>query len=383
MNTGTPKTLDWSDLDRRTVDVVRALAMDAVEEAGSGHPGTAMSLAPVAYLLFQKVMRHDPTDPKWIGRDRFVLSCGHSSLTLYIQLYLAGYGLSLNDIKRLRQWGSLTPGHPEYGHTAGVETTTGPLGQGIGNAVGMAMAARRERGLFDPDTPIGESPFDHYIYVLCSDGDVQEGISHEVSALAGTQKLGNLIVIWDDNRISIEDDTQIAFTEDVVARYAADEEARRRILDNRIYREISGTLAGSQEYMAMERLYELHEGGGYDLLVLDTPPSRNALDFLDAPRRLVPAMRDGLTSTNVFVHVEATRAGAGIGFLPCFMGDLHADLVRLLPDDVAELLPYWMVLRPDSMRRPAVAAVVQALREQTAAHREFLLGRGKTSSVAP
>ena len=180
-----------------------------------------MSLAPVAYLLFQKVMRHDPTDPKWIGRDRFVLSCGHSSLTLYIQLYLAGYGLSLNDIKRLRQWGSLTPGHPEYGHTAGVETTTGPLGQGIGNAVGMAMAARRERGLFDPDTPIGESPFDHYIYVLCSDGDVQEGISHEVSALAGTQKLGNLIVIWDDNRISIEDDTQIAFTEDVVARYAA------------------------------------------------------------------------------------------------------------------------------------------------------------------
>ena len=221
MNTGTPKTLDWSDLDRRTVDVVRALAMDAVEEAGSGHPGTAMSLAPVAYLLFQKVMRHDPTDPKWIGRDRFVLSCGHSSLTLYIQLYLAGYGLSLNDIKRLRQWGSLTPGHPEYGHTAGVETTTGPLGQGIGNAVGMAMAARRERGLFDPDTPIGESPFDHYIYVLCSDGDVQEGISHEVSALAGTQKLGNLIVIWDDNRISIEDDTQIAFTEDVVARYAA------------------------------------------------------------------------------------------------------------------------------------------------------------------
>src|SRR5690606_35476787 len=221
VNTGTPKTLDWSDLDRRTVDVVRALAMDAVEEAGSGHPGTAMSLAPVAYLLFQKVMRHDPTDPKWIGRDRFVQSCGHSSLMLYIQLYLAGVGLSLNDIKRLRQWRSLTPGHPEYGHTAGVETTTGPLGQGIGNAVGMAMAARRERGLFDPDTPIGESPFDHYIYVLCSDGDVQEGISHEVSALAGTLKLGNLIVIWDDNRISIEYDTQIAFTEDVVARYAA------------------------------------------------------------------------------------------------------------------------------------------------------------------
>ena len=221
VNIGTPKTLEWSELDRRTVDVVRALAMDAVEEAGSGHPGTAMSLAPAAYLLFQKVMRHDPSEPTWVGRDRFVLSCGHSSLTLYIQLYLAGYGLSLDDIKRLRQWGSLTPGHPEYGHTAGVETTTGPLGQGIGNAVGMAMAARRERGLFDPDAAPGESPFDHYIYALCSDGDVQEGVSHEASALAGTQKLGNLIVIWDDNRISIEDDTQIAFTEDVVARYAA------------------------------------------------------------------------------------------------------------------------------------------------------------------
>ncbi|MEY9211044.1 transketolase [Thermobifida halotolerans] len=221
MNIGTPKTLDWSEPDRRTVDVVRALAMDAVEEAGSGHPGTAMSLAPAAYLLFQKVMRHDPSEPTWVGRDRFVLSCGHSSLTLYIQLYLAGYGLGLDDIKRLRQWGSRTPGHPEHGHTAGVETTTGPLGQGVGNAVGMAMAARRERGLFDPDAAPGESPFDHYVYALCSDGDVQEGVSHEASALAGTQKLGNLIMIWDDNRISIEDDTQIAFTEDVAARYEA------------------------------------------------------------------------------------------------------------------------------------------------------------------
>ncbi|MGI5121250.1 transketolase [Marinactinospora thermotolerans] len=195
--------------------------MDAVEEAGSGHPGTAMSLAPVAYLLFQKVMRHDPSEPTWIGRDRFVLSAGHSSLTLYIQLYLAGYGLSLDDLKRLRQWDSLTPGHPEHGHTAGVETTTGPLGQGIGNAVGMAMAARRERGLFDPESAPGESPFDHFVYAICSDGDVQEGVSHEVSALAGTQKLGNLILIYDDNHISIEDDTQIAFSEDVAARYAA------------------------------------------------------------------------------------------------------------------------------------------------------------------
>ncbi|ASU84564.1 transketolase [Nocardiopsis gilva YIM 90087] len=221
MNIDTSQALDWSDLDRRAVDVVRALAMDAVEEAGSGHPGTAMSLAPAAYLLFQKIMRHDPSEPSWVGRDRFVLSCGHSSLTLYIQLFLAGYGLSLDDIKRLRQWDSLTPGHPEFGHTAGVETTTGPLGQGIGNAVGMAMAARRERGLFDPETAPGESPFDHFIYAICSDGDVQEGVSHEASALAGTQKLGNLILLWDDNHISIEDDTQIAFSEDVAARYAA------------------------------------------------------------------------------------------------------------------------------------------------------------------
>ncbi|WP_017593696.1 transketolase [Nocardiopsis potens] len=221
MNTDTSDSLAWSDLDRRSVDVVRALAMDAVEEAGSGHPGTAMSLAPAAYLLFQKVMRHDPTDPHWVGRDRFVLSCGHSSLTLYIQLFLAGYGLELDDVKNLRQWDSPTPGHPEYGHTAGVETTTGPLGQGIGNAVGMAMAARRERGLFDPEAAPGESLFDHHVYAICSDGDVQEGVSHEASALAGTQELGNLVLIWDDNRISIEDDTRIAFSEDVAARYEA------------------------------------------------------------------------------------------------------------------------------------------------------------------
>ncbi|MEV4085720.1 transketolase, partial [Nonomuraea fuscirosea] len=195
--------------------------MDAVEKAGSGHPGTAMSLAPAAYLLFQRVMRHDPTDPNWIGRDRFVLSCGHSSLTLYIQLYLSGYGLTLDDLRRLRQWDSLTPGHPEHGHTAGVETTTGPLGQGLGNAVGMAIAARRERGLFDPDAAQGASPFDHRIWCFVSDGDIEEGISHEASSIAGHQKLGNLIVVWDDNHISIEDDTQIAKSEDVVARYQA------------------------------------------------------------------------------------------------------------------------------------------------------------------
>jgi len=221
VSTDSDNTFTWTELDGRAVDTVRALAMDAVEEAGSGHPGTAMSLAPAAYLLFQRVMRHDPTDPDWAGRDRFVLSAGHSSLTLYIQLYLSGYGLTLDDLKRLRKWGSLTPGHPEHGHTIGVETTTGPLGQGLGNAVGMAMAARRERGLFDPEPPLGEGVFDHHIYSIASDGDIEEGISHEVSSLAGHQKLGNLIVIYDDNHISIEDDTQIAKSEDVAKRYEA------------------------------------------------------------------------------------------------------------------------------------------------------------------
>ena len=213
--------LEWSDLDRRAVDTVRALAMDSVQKVGNGHPGTAMSLAPAAYLLFQRYLRHDPTDPNWLGRDRFVLSAGHSSLTLYIQLYLSGYGLELDDLKALRTWGSLTPGHPEHGHTAGVETTTGPLGQGVGNAVGMAMAARRERGLFDPDTAPGESLFDHDVWCIASDGDMEEGISGEASSLAGTQRLGNLTLIYDHNHISIEDDTSIALSEDTAARYAA------------------------------------------------------------------------------------------------------------------------------------------------------------------
>ena len=195
--------------------------MDAVQQAGSGHPGTAMSLAPAAYLLFQHVMRHDPADPRWQGRDRFVLSCGHSSLTLYIQLYLSGYGLTLDDLKAYRTWGSRTPGHPEHGLTPGVETTTGPLGQGLANAVGMAMAARRERGLLDPDAAPGASPFDHHIYAFASDGDIEEGISHEASSIAGHQQLGNLIVLYDDNSISIEDDTAIAKSEDVGARYEA------------------------------------------------------------------------------------------------------------------------------------------------------------------
>ena len=214
-------TLDWTDLDRRAVDTVRALAMDAVQKVGNGHPGTAMSLAPVAYLLFQKVMRHDPTDPHWRGRDRFVLSCGHSSLTLYIQLYLAGYGLELDDLKALRTWGSLTPGHPEVGHTAGVEMTTGPLGQGLSSAVGMAMAARRERGLLDPDAADGQSPFDHLVYVLASDGDIEEGVTSEASSLAGHHELGNLVVIYDRNQISIEGDTDIALSEDTAKRYEA------------------------------------------------------------------------------------------------------------------------------------------------------------------
>ena len=212
---------DWSDLDRRAVDTTRVLAADAVEQCGSGHPGTAMSLAPVAYALFQRVMRHDPGNPRWLGRDRFVLSAGHSSLTLYIQLFLAGYGLELEDLKALRTWGSLTPGHPEYGHTEGVETTTGPLGQGLANAVGMAMAARRERGLFDPDTEQGKSVFDHHVYVIAGDGDIEEGVTSEASSLAGTQQLGNLTVIYDSNEISIEDDTRIAMSEDTAMRYEA------------------------------------------------------------------------------------------------------------------------------------------------------------------
>ncbi|GAA1323057.1 transketolase [Pseudonocardia xinjiangensis] len=212
---------DWSDLDRRTVDTIRVLAADAVQKVGNGHPGTAMSLAPLAYTLFQRVMRHDPTDPDWIGRDRFVLSAGHSSLTLYIQLYLAGYGLELDDLKALRTWGSKTPGHPEHRHTVGVEITTGPLGQGLASAVGMAIAARRERGLFDPEPAQGESPFDHQIYVIASDGDIEEGITSEASSLAGRQQLGNLTVIYDDNKISIEDDTTIALSEDTAKRYEA------------------------------------------------------------------------------------------------------------------------------------------------------------------
>ncbi|MGP5625900.1 transketolase [Brachybacterium alimentarium] len=211
----------WTELDKRAVDTVRVLAADAVEKVGNGHPGTAVSLAPAAYLLYQDVMRHDPTDPTWLGRDRFVLSAGHSSLTQYIQLFLGGFGLEKKDIEELRTWGSKTPGHPENFHTKGVEITTGPLGQGISSSVGFAMAQRRERGLLDPDAAPGTSPFDHFTYVIASDGDLQEGVSSEASSLAGTQQLGNLIVLWDDNEISIEGNTSIAFTEDTAARYEA------------------------------------------------------------------------------------------------------------------------------------------------------------------
>ena len=214
-------TLDWTETDKLAVDVIRGLAMDAVEAAGSGHPGTAMSLAPAAYLLFQRLLHHDPTEPTWLGRDRFVLSCGHSSLTLYIQLFLSGYGLTIDDLKLLRQWGSRTPGHPEHGHTIGVETTTGPLGQGVANAVGMAMAARYERGLFDPDATPGSSVFDHTIWCFASDGDIEEGISGEASSIAGHQQLGNLVLLYDDNHISIEGDTKVALSEDVAKRYEA------------------------------------------------------------------------------------------------------------------------------------------------------------------
>ena len=223
MNAKAPlaQTVGWTDLDLRAVDTVRVLAADAVEKVGNGHPGTAISLAPAAYLLYQNVLRHDPTDPHWLGRDRFVLSAGHSCLTQYIQLYLAGFGLEIEDLQALRTWGSKTPGHPEYRHTTGVEITTGPLGQGLASAVGFAMAQRRERGLLDPDAAPGTSPFDHYTYVICSDGDLQEGVTSEASSIAGTQELGNLIVLWDDNHISIEGDTEIAFTEDVLARYEA------------------------------------------------------------------------------------------------------------------------------------------------------------------
>ncbi|MGW3017435.1 transketolase [Streptomyces longwoodensis] len=246
------------DLDRRAIDTVRVLAMDAVQKTGNGHPGTAMSMAPTAYLLFQKWLRHDPADPNWVGRDRFVLSMGHSSLTLYIQLFLSGYGLELSDLEALRTWGSLTPGHPEVNHTPGVETTTGPLGQGVGNAVGMAMAARRERGLLDPSAPEGESVFDHTIWAFASDGDLEEGVSGEASSLAGTQELGNLVLVYDANRISIEDDTDVAFTEDVGKRYEAYGWHVQHVDDGEDLAAVDRALAAAREETGRPSLIVLH-----------------------------------------------------------------------------------------------------------------------------
>ena len=219
---------EWTTNDQQAVDTARVLAADAVEKVGNGHPGTAMSLAPVAHLLFQKVMDRDPADDQWMGRDRFILSVGHSSLTQYIQLYLTGSGLEKSDLESLRTWGSLTPGHPEHGHTKGVEITTGPLGQGLASAVGFAYAQRFERELLDPDTPEGESAFDHFTYVIASDGDLQEGVSSEASSLAGTQQLGNLIVLWDDNAVTIDGHTDLSTSEDIPARYRATGWWRRR-----------------------------------------------------------------------------------------------------------------------------------------------------------
>ena len=242
----TDQQLQWSERDEAAVNVSRVLALDAVEAAGSGHPGTAMSLAPAAYLIYQRLLRHDPTDHNWPGRDRFVLSAGHTSLTLYVQLFLSGYGLTVEDLARLRQWGSLTPGHPEEGHTPGVEVTTGPLGQGVGNAVGMAMAARRERGLLDPDAPAGESPFDHTIWCIASDGDLQEGMSGEASSLAGHQELGSLVLLYDDNSISIEGDTATAFSEDVLGRYAAYGWHTQRVEDGNDVRELYAALVAAK-----------------------------------------------------------------------------------------------------------------------------------------
>jgi len=240
--------LVWSELDARAVDTVRVLAMDAVQAAGNGHPGTAMALAPSAYLLYQRLLRHDPTDPTWLGRDKFVLSCGHSSLTQYIQLYLSGYGLTLEDLSHLRQWGSLTPGHPEFGHTPGIETTTGPLGQGLATAVGMAMSARRTRCLFDPEPTPGASVFDHTIWVFASDGDMEEGVGSEAASLAGTQRLGNLVVLYDDNHISIEGDTVVAFTEDVLARYAAYGWHTQRVVDANDVAGIHAALVAARDH---------------------------------------------------------------------------------------------------------------------------------------
>jgi transketolase len=298
---------DWTDVDTKAVDTARILAADAVQNCGSGHPGTAMSLAPLAYTLYQRVMRHDPADPAWVGRDRFVLSCGHSSLTQYIQLYLGGFGLELDDLVALRTWGSLTPGHPEFRHTAGVEITTGPLGQGLASSVGMAMAARRERGLFDPDAPAGESPFDHYVYVIASDGDIEEGVTSEASSLAGTQQLGNLIVFYDDNQISIEDDTQIALTEDVAKRYEA-------------YGWHVQTVEGGEDVAALEAAVEAAKA------VTDKPSIIRVRTIIAFPAPT--KMNTGASHGSALGADEVAATKAAVGFDPEKNFDVADDVIK-------------------------------------------------------
>ncbi|WP_232678853.1 transketolase [Nocardioides sp. R-C-SC26] len=361
--------------------------MDAVQKVGNGHPGTAMSLAPVAYLLFQKVMRHDPADPDWIARDRFVLSCGHSSITLYTQLFLGGFGLELDDLKALRTWGSKTPGHPEFGHTAGVEVTTGPLGQGVANGVGMAMAARRERGLYDPEPALGESPFDHQIYVLCSDGDLQEGVSAEASSIAGTQNLGNLTLIYDRNKISIEGDTDIAFTEDIPARYAA---------YGWHVQEVDWTHGGTEYHEDVPALYEALQKAAAvtdqpSIIVLDTViawPAPNAqgteaahgsalgAEEVAATKKIlgwdpethfdVPA--DVLTHTRGLVARGAawgaqwdTAVNAWAERNPERHALLHRLKSRSLPDGIAEHLPAFEADPKGVATRAASGKVINAL----------------------
>ncbi|WP_370290369.1 transketolase [Nocardioides sp.] len=361
--------------------------MDAVQKVGNGHPGTAMSLAPAAYLLFQKVMRHDPADPAWIARDRFVLSCGHSSITLYTQLFLGGFGLELADLEALRTWGSLTPGHPEYGHTAGVEVTTGPLGQGVANAVGMAMAARRVHGLLDPDTAEGESLFDHHVYVLCSDGDLQEGVSGEASSIAGTQQLGNLTVIYDRNKISIEGDTDIAFTEDVGARYEA---------YGWHVQYVDWTHGGTTYREDVPALYDAVRAAGEvtdrpSLIVLDTIiawPAPNAQGTEAAHGSALGAEEVAATKKvlgfdperhfevpeDVLAHTRALRergAAAGAAWDERYRAwaDAHPDKERLLhrlksgelPEGAAEALPTFAADAKGVATRSASGKVINAL----------------------
>ena len=375
-------TLEWTDLDRQAVDVSRALAMDAVEAAGSGHPGTAMSLAPTAYLIYQRLLRHDPSDPDWSGRDRFVLSCGHSSLTLYVQLFLSGYGLTVEDLAHLRQWGSLTPGHPEHGHTPGVEVTTGPLGQGVANAVGMAMASRYERGLLDPDSPAGSSPFDHTIWCVASDGDLQEGISAEASSLAGHQRLGNLVVLYDDNHISIEGDTQTAFSEDVMARYEAYGWHVQRVEDGEDVQELYAALVRAKEttdrpsFIAMRtiigypapNLQNSHKAHGAALGEDEVRATKEAIGFpvdtsFYAPEEVVQHAR-GVIERGRAAHAAWREQYDAWAEKNPERKALHERLeARRLPDGWTEALPTFEADQKGVATRKASGKVLTALGE--------------------